>query len=163
MASSDAPKRRWPKVLFGLVVGAGGVFAVLAAQVDDWSRDLTTNEAHTQAGAADPELRPLSTDRDLDRARADVREVGAGLPGWTLETVDAAKDRIVMHFVRKTPLLGFADDIEVRIKDHGKTRTLTASSSSRVGKGDLGQNPRNLKELLGALRERWAAPTSEEE
>jgi uncharacterized protein (DUF1499 family) len=54
-------------------------------------------------------------------------------------------------------LFRFKDDITVRVINRGSERVLAAKSRSRVGKGDLGQNPRNLKQLLEAVRTKLEA------
>ena len=49
----------------------------------------------------------------------------------------------------------YRDDVWVVVTQHDEEK-LRASleSRSRLGKGDLGQNPRNLRELNGMLLER---------
>ena len=47
----------------------------------------------------------------------------------------------------------FTDDIVVVLRTEGDLTRVQAQSQSRVGKGDLGQNPRNLKELVGYLKQ----------
>lgn len=123
-----------------------------AAQVEDWSRDLTTNFAATKDDAADERLRPIEaalTPADLAQR---VEAAAESLKNWRRESREEAAGAIDLHFVRTTPALRFQDDIRVHIEPQGTGSRLTAESQSRVGKGDLGQNPRNLRELLGAVR-----------
>lgn len=130
-----------------------GVIALaVALQVDDWSRDLTSNTAQTSEGADDPDLRPLATSTTGAKLAADVKRAAESLPGWSVVAVDTGQLEVVVRLVRTTKLFRFKDDITVRIVDQGPQRLLTVTSRSRVGKGDLGQNPRNIKELLGAIR-----------
>lgn len=71
------------------------------------------------------------------------------LPNWSI--VD--NEGNVLRAVRTTRLLRFKDDITVKAypgKRPGHSR-LEIYSASRLGKSDLGQNPRNLRELVGAL------------
>jgi uncharacterized protein (DUF1499 family) len=56
-----------------------------------------------------------------------------------------------MKLTRTTPVMRFTDDIDVVLRAEGNSTRVQAESQSRVGKGDLGQNPRNLKELVGYL------------
>lgn len=88
----------------------------------------------------------------------------AGEPRYTLDAATRAVSKLpnwsvvyqegnVLHAVRTTRLLRFKDDITVEAHpgarpDHSR---LEIYSASRLGKGDLGQNPRNLRELAGAL------------
>ena len=69
-----------------------------------------------------------------------------GLPRWTLESSAEGE----LRATRRTRL-GFTDDITVRVVEQANGSEVYFESASRVGKGDLGQNPRNLKELLQAI------------
>jgi uncharacterized protein (DUF1499 family) len=138
-----------------VAIGAAAVLLVLvvfaAVQVEDWRRDLTTNVAAT-AEAGDERLRPIEA--TLPSAELAERALAAvqALKNWRLQSRAEEAGRIELHFVRTTPALRFKDDIRVRIEPHGGGARLTAESRSRIGLGDLGQNPRNLRELLAAVR-----------
>ena len=54
-----------------------------------------------------------------------------------------------MNLIRVTHH-AFYDDITVILRSE-RGNSVKATSQSRVGKGDLGQNPRNLKELVNFL------------
>lgn len=69
------------------------------------------------------------------------------LPRWTI--LSSEDDEL--RAVRTTRLLRFKDDVTVRLLPHGEGTRAEFFSASRVGRGDLGQNPRNLKELIRAL------------
>ena len=56
-----------------------------------------------------------------------------------------------MNLIRVTPIMRFTDDITVILRNEKEGTRVKATSQSRVGKGDLGQNPRNLKELVNFL------------
>ena len=56
-----------------------------------------------------------------------------------------------MRAVRKTRLFGFEDDVTARVYPDPVGARLELTSASRLGKGDFGQNPRNLEELLRAV------------
>ena len=145
------------------IVAAVLVIVLLAAAlpllfvVDDWSRDLTTNHAATSETAANEMLRPLTSRLSADELAALVESVVDDLPNW--ENVDKSQRNdngaIICSLVRSTKIMRYQDDVTVTIvaKAAGGSR-LSAESRSRVGKGDLGQNPRNLIELLGAIRNR---------
>ncbi|MEX2175296.1 MAG: DUF1499 domain-containing protein [Pirellulaceae bacterium] len=130
-------------VLLGLAVfGVLAIAVVLLTHVEDWSRDLTTNHAAT---TLDSPLNPG------DLARQTIAAV-AEIPHWQLIDQATEAATIRLHFVRTTGLLRFQDDIRVRIEPAAGGSRLSAESRSRLGKGDLGQNPRNLRELLDRLR-----------
>ncbi len=118
--------------------------------VDDWSRDLTTNTASTDPNAADPRLRPLGVDASDEQFAEAVRSFAEQNGAWELVGSDDSTHKLV----RTTGLLRFKDDVTVSLTQTGGGRVVEASSASRVGRGDLGQNPRNLRELLGGLEQR---------
>lgn len=71
------------------------------------------------------------------------------LPRWTLER----KEDGHIHAIRQSRLFRFKDDVTVSLASQGTGTEARFESASRVGKGDLGQNPRNLRELLKAINE----------
>jgi uncharacterized protein (DUF1499 family) len=74
-------------------------------------------------------------------------------PRWTVESREQSPSGITIHLTHVTKVFRFTDDIHVRlVLDGGDTR-VEAESRSRIGAGDLGQNPRNLRELTSALAE----------
>jgi len=148
-----------PKRMNILIVLGIGIVALLAAaaavlsQVEDWSRDFRTNFAAIEPDATDERLRPLRTSLAPAALAERVETAIKPLANWRLQSGEGAGDSIKMHFVRSTALWRFKDDIRVTITPaSGSGSVLTATSQSRVGKGDLGQNPRNLRELLAAVR-----------
>ena len=138
----------------------GAVLILLAAmvawQVDDWGRDLAQNHAATSDTAADEELRPVVASLPPPDATMVVEKAARELPHWTLKGNSSGADVTTLTFVRTTPWLKFKDDITVRVERHDVDSVIHAESRSRIGKGDLGQNPRNLKELLRSVRARLA-------
>jgi uncharacterized protein (DUF1499 family) len=128
----------------------------LAATVDDWSRDLTTNQAATSAEAKRPSLHPIHSERP-PRELADMVVVAANqLAGWEIVEREESDKETRLHLVRTTRLLRFKDDIRVNIRPLENAQPIgseiTAQSSSRIGKADFGQNPRNLGELMDRIR-----------
>jgi len=121
--------------------------------VEDWSRDLSINHAATSDDARDERLRTIVAPLPPADLATMVVKVAQSLPRW--ELVDRTDDSAGtgLHFIRTTGLVGYQDDIRVRIEAAGEGSRLSADSRSRIGKGDLGQNPRNLRELLAKVRE----------
>lgn len=145
--------------MFGwLLLGVGAIVFVLvvavALTVDDWSRDLVTNHAATDEHSPDPALRPIRTDGIAADLAAVVVASAQTLPNWRMVSQEVDPAAATIRLVRTTPLWRFRDDITVRISVDGDESVIAAESRSRVGKGDLGQNPRNLRELLTEVRER---------
>jgi uncharacterized protein (DUF1499 family) len=128
--------------------------AVVLLQVDDLGRDFTTNVAETSWSAADPALHPIATERSTDEIVVAIKEAASRLPRWTIVAEERDGGLAVLRFVRTSGLFRFKDDVTVLVEDERGRRVISATSRSRVGKGDLGQNPRNLRALMGAVRQR---------
>ncbi len=140
----------------------GIVLAVILSRVDDWSRDFSMNFARTDESSVD--LKPLRMEGTPTQARDRVRRSVADLRNWQWidETKsDAADAHIVVNLVRQTALFRFRDDIQVSIVaepaaaaggNSSPRVVINMVSRSRLGKGDLGQNPRNLKELIKKIK-----------
>ena len=138
------------------------VGVVMIWQVEDWSRDLTQNHARTDAAAADARLHPIESPLPPGELAAAVRSAAATLPRWQFVDERHQGNTLELHFVRTTPLFRFRDDVRVRIATTAAGQRVEAESQSRVGKGDLGQNPRNLRELFEALRQQLSASAAGE-
>jgi uncharacterized protein (DUF1499 family) len=93
-----------------------------------------------------PPLLPVPPSEALTRLQAAIRS----LPHWRIESVDQAAGKV--DAIRQTRLLRFVDDIHVYLEPVDGMTRVHARSQSRVGKGDFGQNRRNLLELFRALR-----------
>lgn len=129
----------------------------LFTTVEDWSRDLTTNFATTSASAKKPSLHPIISDQQPPELADLVATAAEQLPGWELTGREEGPDDTTLQFIRTTRLMRFKDDITVRIRPVSDGQQpakyeVSAESQSRVGKGDFGQNPRNLAELMDTLR-----------
>ena len=148
---SPKGKARW--VVLVAVFFVFGAFVTVAMQIDDWGRDFNTNVAETDPAAVDKLLRPLSSDAGLEEVVSTLRDVVTALPRWRLAAEERDASSVTLRCERTTRFLRFTDDVVVRVEDRGESRRVSAVSRSRVGRGDLGQNPRNIKELFGALRE----------
>lgn len=135
------------------IVGSVVLLFVLAVvmTVDDWSRDLSTNEANTTIQATDPLLRPMIVKGTEECVSKVVLELIPAIPRWDVKGGDS-KEGIQIYATRSTPLWGFVDDIAITILAEGETTEISVYSKSRLGKGDLGQNPRNIKELMKRLQ-----------
>lgn len=136
-----------------LAVGIGLILWTVLT-IDNWSRDFTTNFATTDASTGRADVPPLESDATPFELASAVRQWVDTTSRWTIVSEETAGGEARFHLTRTTPLMRFTDDIHVRIAtDPTDGRTvLHADSQSRVGKGDLGQNPRNLKELIAGVR-----------
>lgn len=115
-------------------------------------RGLTTNTAAIDARADDPDLRPVELGYSADQAADRIEAWTKSESVWKVESKEASPEAVTMHLTRTTRVFRFVDDVHVTINRTDGGSIVTATSQSRVGKGDLGQNPRNLKELIAVLR-----------
>lgn len=142
-----------------ILAGVGILTIFIFSHVDDWSRDLTTNTASTDE--ASEALKPLRVAQPPAAVNRDLLRVVESMPNWTLapEADSAMADEhsvagaLKIHLVRTTPIMRFKDDIWVTLipGEAAGTTVVQVHSQSRLGRGDLGQNPRNIKELLKRL------------
>ncbi|MGB3681600.1 MAG: DUF1499 domain-containing protein [Rubrobacteraceae bacterium] len=76
-----------------------------------------------------------------------IEEAVGTLPHWKF----GHKEGHEVGLVRESRLFKFEDDVTVSISDNGAGCEAIFESASRVGQGDLGQNPRNLRDLIEAV------------
>ncbi len=115
----------------------------------DW---LTKNSAFTQAATTDPALRTRFYPFRVEVLSAAVMHAHKRLFGWEKKSetyIDS--NGILFIFERKTSLLKFIDDVEITLSKCPYGTIVDAKSSSRIGKGDLGQNRRNIVEFFEIL------------
>lgn len=120
--------------------------------IEDWSRDLTTNTAETSPTAKDQRLRTLTIALSLDELEQKLKTISDTESLWSYartEPIDESTRRV--YLVRTTRLMRYKDDVMVTLKRTGEQTTVDVYSKSRIGKGDLGQNPRNIRELLAHI------------
>ena len=129
------------------------IMVAVCARIDNWSRDWTQNFSKTSPTAEEPFLRPLRIDRQPDDLAKRIAEWAESKGGWDLLEQSRSARSIEIHLTRTTPLLRFVDDIHITISEtEASESVVNATSQSRFGKGDLGQNPRNLRMVLDHLR-----------
>jgi uncharacterized protein (DUF1499 family) len=109
---------------------------------------LTRNWADT--GEAGSGLNPVDLPLPPAEALARSEDVINSLPRFRVESVDAAAG--VIRATRTTRLFRFVDDVTLSLEPTSTGTRVHARSQARLGKGDFGQNRRNLVALLSALR-----------
>ena len=110
-------------------------------------RWFTKNWANT-AEPTHADLAPVVVPLPVELAAELVRKAVGSLPRWRVEAESPGE----LKLSRRTRLIGFVDDVTVTLKPAGPGTMIHAASKSRVGKGDLGQNRRNILELWDAIR-----------
>ncbi|WP_237060599.1 DUF1499 domain-containing protein [Microbulbifer sediminum] len=127
--------------------------AVLSLREEgDNSAEYDGEEVARQQREADiyEDIRPLDLDLPVARVTAMAAQVAEDL-GWRI----VARDDETGHLeaVDRTPLLGFSDDVVVRVTRVEKGARVDVRSSSRVGISDLGANAERIRRFLGELEE----------
>jgi hypothetical protein len=131
-------------------LAVAAVFFVL--YIDDWGRDFTANHAEISDLSLDETLQPVTSQRSSEELVLAIKWAGRRIRSWEY-IGDAEDDNATMIiFVRTNRILRFKDDITIRVEDRGRERVITGESRSRLGFGDLGRNPRNLRRILNELR-----------
>ena len=107
-------------------------------------------EVIEQQQAAYPDLDTLVTtlpiDEAFDRALAVARELG-----WEIYHEDRSAG--VIEAVDTTPIMGFSDDIVIRVRSNAEGTLLDLRSVSRVGVSDLGANARRIGTFQQAFQQ----------
>lgn len=158
-------KTRMGWIILGILLV---VVAAIVARVDDWERDWTTNWAETEPQADTADLRPLRSPLPPDALQQEVLEWVSEQSHWQVahhsrEIASSApladspnRSSLQLHLVRATRIMQFKDDVHLTFNQDPETggSVLHVKSRSRLGRGDLGQNPRNIKELIAGIRTR---------
>lgn len=110
---------------------------------------FTRNWAETGT-PGDPDLAPAELPLLPGPALEFVADRLRSLPRWRIEAVDPSAG--TLHATHRTLVFRFVDDVHVRVEPAPTGSRVHARSRSRIGKGDLGQNRRNLRMLLRALQ-----------
>lgn len=111
------------------------------------TRNICDTETATHADVGPLEL-PIAPEVAVPR----IAEVAGGLWGWKIDAVEGQTIRAR----RRTKVLQFVDDVIIRVDATEYGCRVHARSQSRLGKGDLGQNRRNVRELFRAIRKGMA-------
>lgn len=116
-------------------------------------RDFTASHAQLESASSDPFLRPLHLPMTVDEVALRVERWALSKRRWRIVSRNRTDTGAQLHLARRTRVMRFVDDIHVRLSAETSGTHLDAESQSRFGLGDLGQNPRNLRELVRGLSE----------
>ena len=97
--------------------------------------------------AAGPDLGPIITARDPDRAFNRAVDTVMEL-GWDLINADAEKG--IIEAYDTTRFFGFVDDVVIRVRPHRSGARIDVRSVSRVGLGDAGKNAARIQRFIEA-------------
>ena len=113
----------------------------------DW---LTKNIYVTRPNDADPFFRPRKYAKTKEEVAGAVQGAIGALARW--KVVEYRENQGRIHATHATALWRFVDDVNIYVvQGLDGTTKLEIISQSRIGKGDWGQNKRNIKELLSKL------------
>jgi uncharacterized protein (DUF1499 family) len=105
-------------------------------------------EVAAEQQKAYPDLMPLTLAADKDRV---FEAAEAALKAMNLEIVDASAAEGRIEAVHTSLLYGFKDDMVVRLVPEGAGTRVDVRSKSRVGRSDVGQNAKRIREFLQRL------------
>jgi uncharacterized protein (DUF1499 family) len=127
-------------------------FAQNHREADDNTLDYSGVELADQQMKAYPNLKTLYLPGTSDQAVSAVRMVIEEL-GWQL-LGDADEGRHI-EASDVTPIMGFTDDVILRIRPLNEGVLVDMRSVSRVGVGDLGANAKRIRRFVDLLKERY--------
>ncbi len=111
---------------------------------------LSKNIYVTTPHNVDSFFRPRKYAKTKEEVAGAVQEILGSLNSW--KVVEYRENQGRIHATHTTRIFRFVDDVNIYIvQGLDGTTKLEVISQSRIGKGDLGQNKRNIKELLSAL------------
>ena len=128
-----------PKWVLALAIG-GAVALGAVAVLKIWP---TINIVETGKTPEYPDVVPRRYPASKDRAFDAALHAVDRMPRWTL--VSSRPEQGDIRAEAKTRLLRFVDDVVVRVTEEGGRTAVNVRSASRVGRGDLGQNARNIR------------------
>jgi uncharacterized protein (DUF1499 family) len=128
-----------PKWILVLAIGSAVVLGVVAV-LKIWP---PINIVETGKTPEYPDVVPRQYPAPKDRVFDAALHAVGGMPRWTL--VSSRPEQGEIRVEAKSRLLRFVDDVVVRVTEEGGRTAVNVRSASRVGRGDLGQNARNIR------------------
>ena len=125
------------------------IFVTAAAKRGTGANTLDIKpEVIEQQKAAYPDLGTLHTSRDAEAAFTRALQVAREL-GWEIYHEDRAAG--VIEAVDSTPIMGFRDDVVIRVSDATDGAHVDLRSVSRIGQGDIGANAKRIRRFIEAF------------
>jgi uncharacterized protein (DUF1499 family) len=139
-----------------LAAGAALIGALVAAILISASVWPVINVVETGKTPEYADLKPLYFSADPQRVYDEAKAAAAAVPRWQVVSEDVSARTIRAEAT--TPTLKFVDDITVRVEPATEFVTIVnIRSASRVGKGDFGQNARNIRAFQAEMNKRLGA------
>ena len=141
------------RIVLTSAIVLGGLITIMLVTAAIWP---VINRVETGATPEYPEIQPLyysaPPQRVFDEVKAGLKE----LEDFEVTSTDDAAMTLTAQ--TSMPVLGLMQDVEVKVEPVTEFVTrVHATSTSRHGKGDLGQNARNILEVQEELQQRLGA------
>src|SRR5581483_11865778 len=107
------------------------------------------NVAETGRTPEYPDLQPRRYEAAGARVFDAAMHAVNRLPRWTLISYEPESGEIRAE--AKTPVFRFVDDVWIRVAGRDGAIVVSVRSASRIGRGDFGQNARNIRAFLDEL------------
>jgi uncharacterized protein (DUF1499 family) len=129
------------------ILTAVGAVTVLATCT--WQGWPVINVVETGRTPEYPDLQPKQYQARKDLVfEAALRAIGL-IPRWTV--VSSRLEQGEIRAEARTRLFRFVDDVVIRVTAEGGAAIVNVRSASRIGKGDFGQNARNVRAFFAEL------------
>lgn len=143
-------KRRLLTIL-GIIVGVIVTGLLVAASI--WP---VINKVETGQTPEYPTIQPQYYTAEPERVFDQSRDAIESMPRWNL--VSAQSGSHTLKATHETYVFGFIDDVTIWIEPVTEFVTrVRVRSASRIGKGDFGQNARNIRQFFRGLDDRIGA------
>lgn len=96
-----------------------------------------------------PDLQPRRYEAGGERVFDAAMHAVNRLPRWTLISYEPESGEIRAE--AKTPVFRFVDDVRIRVAGQDGATVVSVRSASRIGRGDFGQNARNIRAFFDEL------------
>lgn len=96
-----------------------------------------------------PDIQPRRYQDSKDRVYDAALRAADRMPRWMLASYDARQGEIRAEAVSR--LFQFVDDVQIHVEAKDGTTVVNVRSASRVGRGDFGQNARNIRRFFDEL------------
>jgi Protein of unknown function (DUF1499) len=116
------------------------------------------NDVETGRTPEYPDLRVQRFTAPEERVTRAARAAVTALSGWELIGSGRGPGGAELQAVASTRVLRFKDDVTVRIRRKEGLTEVAVRSRSRVGKGDFGQNARNIRAFQSELERQMLVP-----
>lgn len=133
------------------------LFAASVMNRPDWANDLEPPDPESAEAAAQreayPDLAPLilemQPEEGFDFALRAVNELGWSITSSIEPPVPDAEGQI--EAVARTDIVGYRDDVVIRVRPIGWFTRFDVRSVSRYGRSDLGRNAQRIRETLATI------------